>query len=440
MAHWCFVLLCISGALEEFSALEWHQTPYPAKRLSAMTLDDLVVHFEELSKNYNLLQNLFQEIKKSNSELQATVVYQASRLDQLQQFVEDVPRMERERRQLLTRVQALEERLAGMTTDGQVTCPEGCSEPDVSTSTKENNKTRRALNEDWITKVKPDMIKKIRQRFRSNIVARKQEQTTDSEDREDEMDEDTIKSLSRAMAKLIKKNKGNSSPESPAAEENSRPQLDVSDVQMRPLPPFNQYVPARYRRSRDSNGHNKNGNSGKNNGQGSDILVRQRRSTEEEEEEEEEALQAQLEEIVRNIVIDKKHVAFSTSLTTPLLGKDDGPQVVIFDHGEVNEGNAYDIENGVFKCHTPGVYYFSFNMRSYDDKHLGVALMLNDTPVVTMTTDASERKVMQSQSVILTLKKKDEVWLMLGPSQDFAIYARYDFTYNTLNGILLYGK
>ncbi|XP_070568841.1 uncharacterized protein [Ptychodera flava] len=132
-----------------------------------------------------------------------------------------------------------------------------------------------------------------------------------------------------------------------------------------------------------------------------------------------------------------KRCAFSAIRTQPLLGRNSS-QIVKFQTTPVSEGCNFDPVAGVFIATIPGIYYFSFTMRTYDHKHIGVSLMLNDKPVVAMTTSASDRKVMQTQSVLLHLDVDDEVWLLLGPSEHFALYGNNNNNYNTFNGHLIY--
>ncbi|XP_070567327.1 complement C1q tumor necrosis factor-related protein 4-like [Ptychodera flava] len=102
------------------------------------------------------------------------------------------------------------------------------------------------------------------------------------------------------------------------------------------------------------------------------------------------------------------------------------------------KGEGFNAETGVFVTPIPGIYYFSFTMRTYDHKYIGLSLMLNEEPVISMMTDASDRKVMQTQSAMLHLKRGDRVWLLLGPSEHFALYGNIMNNYTTFNGHLIY--
>ncbi|XP_077987907.1 uncharacterized protein LOC144442434 [Glandiceps talaboti] len=129
--------------------------------------------------------------------------------------------------------------------------------------------------------------------------------------------------------------------------------------------------------------------------------------------------------------------AFSVARSKSLLGNNLSPQNITFDFKLANKGKYFDMRSGVFTCQIPGIYYFSFTMRSYDNKTIGVTLLKNGEAQVSMSTDPSERKVMQTQSVMLQLDEADQVWLQLGPHVNFAIYSN-DYHYATFNGIILY--
>ncbi|XP_006821290.1 uncharacterized protein LOC102801095 [Saccoglossus kowalevskii] len=131
------------------------------------------------------------------------------------------------------------------------------------------------------------------------------------------------------------------------------------------------------------------------------------------------------------------NVAFSATRTSPLLGDSSEAQNITFDLAFVNEGDDFDLDTGIFTCEVEGTYYFSFTMRSYDAKHIGVILMKGNEGVVSMATDADDRSVMQTQSVMLTLSVGDLIYLRLTPSEDFAIYGN-SFNYITFNSFLVF--
>ncbi|XP_070537779.1 uncharacterized protein [Ptychodera flava] len=132
----------------------------------------------------------------------------------------------------------------------------------------------------------------------------------------------------------------------------------------------------------------------------------------------------------------KRKCAFSASRSSVLLGST-SPQIITYDKLNANKGKDFDISTGVFVAEIPGIYFFSFNVRSYDGKYIGITLMKNNEMQVAISTDAADRRVVQSQSIMLQLEVGDTVWIQLGPHQEYAIYSN-SFNYINFNGFLLY--
>ncbi|XP_070537782.1 uncharacterized protein [Ptychodera flava] len=136
-------------------------------------------------------------------------------------------------------------------------------------------------------------------------------------------------------------------------------------------------------------------------------------------------------------VQDSKKCAFSAARSSPLLGEEYA-QNITFDIQFVNKGKFFDRRSGVFTCQIPGIYYFTFNIRTFENKTVGITLVKSgNVAVVGMTTDPTERNIMQSQSVMIQLALGDQVWLQLGPHQDYAIYSN-KYNYITFSGFLIY--
>lgn len=129
--------------------------------------------------------------------------------------------------------------------------------------------------------------------------------------------------------------------------------------------------------------------------------------------------------------------AFSVGRSTGLLGNDSMPLPVTFDKVFVNLGRHFDEDSGRFVCHYPGVYFFSYTVQSYLDKFVGIQLMKNNEAQVMLYANSVPRRIMQSQSVMLQLKKGDIVWLRQAKGLRFAIYGNSDMQL-TFNGYLLY--
>nr|XP_006813255.1 PREDICTED: complement C1q tumor necrosis factor-related protein 4-like [Saccoglossus kowalevskii] len=134
----------------------------------------------------------------------------------------------------------------------------------------------------------------------------------------------------------------------------------------------------------------------------------------------------------------KRKCAFSAARSTVMLGSLES-QVITYDKLMANKGKSFDRNTGIFTAQTPGIYYFSFNVRSYDGKHIGITLMKNEETTTAIATDAGDRKVAQSQSIMLQLEVGDRVWLQLGPHKEYAIYSN-SFNYVTFNGFLIYAN
>ncbi|TRY92266.1 hypothetical protein DNTS_007052 [Danionella cerebrum] len=128
---------------------------------------------------------------------------------------------------------------------------------------------------------------------------------------------------------------------------------------------------------------------------------------------------------------------FSATRSTGVLG---GTQrVVTFDRLLVNIGDDFSPETGTFRCRLPGAYYFSFTMGKFPKKMLSVMLVKNGMEVQAMAYDGYRnpgRKV-QSQSVMISLKAMDTVFLLLQENPDYALYSNVG-PYITFSGYLVY--
>lgn len=129
--------------------------------------------------------------------------------------------------------------------------------------------------------------------------------------------------------------------------------------------------------------------------------------------------------------------AFSATRSSSLQG---GPQqAVTFDRLLVNVGNDFSPETGRFRCRLPGAYYFAFTAGKFPRKLLSVMLVKNGREVQAMAYDGHRRKdrKVHSQSVMLSLKTMDTVWLLLQASPKYALYSNAG-PYVTFTGYLVY--
>ncbi|XP_075870857.1 complement C1q tumor necrosis factor-related protein 4 [Nelusetta ayraudi] len=129
--------------------------------------------------------------------------------------------------------------------------------------------------------------------------------------------------------------------------------------------------------------------------------------------------------------------AFSATRTNSVLG---GKQkAVTFNRLMVNIGGDFNPDTGHFRCRIPGAYYFSFSVGKFPKKMLSVILVKNGEEVQAIAYDDYRKRgrKVQSQSIMITLREMDTVWMLLQQSPRYALYSNAG-PYITFSGYLVY--
>lgn len=129
--------------------------------------------------------------------------------------------------------------------------------------------------------------------------------------------------------------------------------------------------------------------------------------------------------------------AFSATRSSSITG---GTQrAVTFDRLLVNVGHDFNPDTGRFRCRIPGAYYFTFTVGKFPKKLLSVMLVKNGQEVQAIAYDdyRKEGRKVQSQSVMVSLRAMDTVWLLLQENQQYALYSNAG-PYITFSGYLVY--
>lgn len=140
--------------------------------------------------------------------------------------------------------------------------------------------------------------------------------------------------------------------------------------------------------------------------------------------------------------MEQPQSAFSVARTSTLIGQSSRHEdklPLTFDVEYVNIGDHFNKTSGFFTCHFPGVYYFAFTVGKHPHKVLSVKLMTGNGEVQAMVydEDTSKRRETQSQSLLLSLRRGDKVWLYGQQDEGYAVYSNQG-RYTTFSGFLVY--
>ncbi|XP_004460507.1 complement C1q tumor necrosis factor-related protein 1 [Dasypus novemcinctus] len=131
------------------------------------------------------------------------------------------------------------------------------------------------------------------------------------------------------------------------------------------------------------------------------------------------------------------YAAFSVGRKKPL-HSNDYYQTVIFDTEFVNLYGHFNMFTGRFYCYVPGIYFFSLNVHTWNQKETYLHIMRNGEEAAILYAQVSDRSIMQSQSLMLELREQDEVWVRLFKGErENAIFSDEFDTYITFSGYLV---
>ncbi|CAN9505836.1 unnamed protein product [Ophioblennius macclurei] len=120
------------------------------------------------------------------------------------------------------------------------------------------------------------------------------------------------------------------------------------------------------------------------------------------------------------------------------LHSQDSYQALIFDTVYVNLDDQFNMFDGKFTCTVPGVYFFNLNVHTWNFKETYLHIMQNEAERAIVYAQPADRSIMQSQSLMLQLELRDEVWVRLYKRErENAIYSDDVDVYITFNGHLI---
>ena len=111
-------------------------------------------------------------------------------------------------------------------------------------------------------------------------------------------------------------------------------------------------------------------------------------------------------------------------------------QNILFDHVELNEGNGFHVNQGVFIAPTTGIYVFSFTiMRHPMNSYMHADLMLNGRIIAKAHGAPGSTWDQGSHTVFLNVHAGDDVWVQ---NADFEHEYVHGDMFSSFSGYLLY--
>nr|XP_039260260.1 complement C1q tumor necrosis factor-related protein 4-like [Styela clava] len=154
-------------------------------------------------------------------------------------------------------------------------------------------------------------------------------------------------------------------------------------------------------------------------------------------------------------VVQHPRIAFSATCTKSMIGGHmadttlslDGvmsPEAapngrIAFDKILVNIGGGFDVEEAEFIAPANGAYFFAYNVGKFPRKKLSVMLMknFNEVQSIIYNDSKSRAREIQGQSLMLSLKEGDKIWLRSYNEKNYAVYSNLG-NYITFSGYLVY--
>ncbi|XP_078001494.1 complement C1q tumor necrosis factor-related protein 1-like [Glandiceps talaboti] len=110
-----------------------------------------------------------------------------------------------------------------------------------------------------------------------------------------------------------------------------------------------------------------------------------------------------------------------------------------YDYTFVNNGNDMNINTGIFTCHTPGIYFFTFTTLKQNNKYVAAFIMVNSQTKARIYADNKDWQGMVSQSITVSLNNGNTVWVRVDKHSEYqnVMLDSNDKHHTTFNGHLV---